>query len=103
MDAFLLTRDWRDTGSGTELVLWARATEGPPLRIRIGGVESVMFVPRGQAAYADRRASPELVTPDGEPVDALYFRAQRSLVEERARLRKLGLPVLESDLKPQER
>jgi len=102
MDAFLLTRDWRDTGSGTELVLWARAAEGP-LRIRIDGVESVMFVPRGQEARADRYASPALETPDGVAVDALYFRSQRGLVEERARLRKLGLVVLESDLKPQER
>jgi DNA polymerase-2 len=102
LDAFLLSREWRDTDDGVEVVLWARAVEAP-VRARFVRQEAVMFVPRHAVAHADRRASPRLATLDGEPVDALYFRSRRALIAERDRLRgSLGV-AFESDVKPSDR
>lgn len=103
IDAFLLSREWRDTGSGVEIVLWARAEEAP-VRARFSRQEAVMFVPRGSSARADRRAARPLVTlRGGGPVDAVYFQSQRALVLERERIRGAGGVALESDVKPADR
>jgi DNA polymerase-2 len=102
IDAFLLSREWRDADGGLEVVLWARAEEAP-VRARLSRQEAVMFVPRGAGARAHRRAEVALSTLQGQPVDALYFRAQRALVEERDRLRATLGAVLEADVKPSER
>ncbi len=102
VDAFLLSREWREADPGIEIVLWGRAAE-IPVRARFSAQEAVMFVPRGAEARADRRAARPLTTLQGVPVDALYFRSQRRLVEERDRLRRAGGVALESDVKPQER
>lgn len=65
-----------------------------------------MFVPRHTALEQDarfRREPRALTTLEGEPVDALYFRSQRALLDTRDHLRaSLGVP-LESDIKPQDR
>lgn len=82
--------------------MWARAAD-KPVRARFTGIESVMFVPRGSDARADRRAELPLTTPQGAPVDALYFRSQRSMIDERERIRALGGAAFESDVKPHER
>lgn len=102
IDAFLLSRQWRDENDGVELVLWARAEEGP-VRVRVARQEAVMFVPRTATTFAGRRVPRPLATLDGRPVDALYFRSQRALVEERQRLREAGETTLESDVKPSDR
>ncbi|MBX3208955.1 MAG: DNA polymerase II [Labilithrix sp.] len=102
VEAFLLSREWRDADDGVEIVLWARAKDAP-VRVRLRRQEAVMFVPRTAVTRAGRRVSRALATMEGEPVDALYFRRQRDLVEERTRLRELGEPTLESDVKPSDR
>ncbi len=102
IDAFLLSRQWRDADDGVELVLWARAAEGP-VRVRISRQEAVMFVLRTTTTFAGRRVPRPLTTFDGRPVDAVYFRSQRALVEERQRLREAGETTLESDVKPSDR
>ena len=102
VDAFLLSREWHEGDSGLEIVLWARSAE-LPVRARFSGLEAVMFVPRGTDARADRRVPRPLATLRGIPVDALYFRSQRRLVEERDRIRAAGGVAFESDVKPQER
>ncbi len=102
VDAFLLSREWRDADDGLEVVLWARAKEAP-VRIRLPRQEAVMFVPRTAITHAGRRVPRPLATMEGEPVDALYFRSQRALVEERKRMRELGEPTLEADVKPSDR
>ncbi len=102
VDAFLLSREWRDGDRGVEIVLWGRAAEGA-VRVRMTGQEAVMFVPRGSDARPTRRASPALSTMDGHPVDALYFRSQRALVEERERIRASRGVTFEADVKPHER
>ena len=102
LDAFLLSRQWRDVDDGIELVLWARAREGP-VRVRVSRQEGVMFVPRTAITFAGRRVPRPLTTLDGRPIDAVYFRSQRALVEERQRLREAGETTLESDVKPSDR
>jgi DNA polymerase-2 len=102
IDAFLLSREWRDADRGVDIVLWARAAESP-VRVRMTGQEPVMFVPRGADAHAARRASPSLATMAGHPVDAVYFRSQRALVDERDRIRAAHGATFESDVKPHER
>src|ERR1700753_2881726 len=97
VDAFLLSREWRDADDGIELVLWARAAEGP-VRVRIPKQEAVMFVPRDAVTFTGRRAPRELVTFDGRPIDAVYFKHRRALNEERDRLRGAGIETLESDV-----
>ena len=85
LDAFLLSREWRDRDGGVELVLWRAADT--PVRARFPGQESVMFVPRGTATRAGRVVRRRSTTLQGQPVDALYFRSQRALIDERERLR----------------
>jgi DNA polymerase-2 len=94
VDAFLLSREWRDTDSGVEIVLWGRAAESP-VRARFSGQEAVMFVPRGAPARGHRRVA--------RPLFTLYFRSQRALVEERDRIRASMGIACESDVKPHER
>ena len=99
-EAFLLTRDWRDTPRGLELVLWACGAAGP-VRAVLRGQEAVCFVPRPQASPpAVRRRQVALATLDGRPVDALYFRSRRELEGYRDRP---GIEVCESDVRPADR
>ena len=107
--AFLLTRQWRDTPDGLELSFWA-ASERGPLRIVLDGEEAVCFVERGTtsgnelpASLPCRRRTLDLATLEGAPVDALYFRRQRNLIEARDLLRARGVTPCESDLKPTDR
>jgi DNA polymerase-2 len=102
IDAFLLSREWRDADDGVEIVLWARAKE-MPVRVRISRQESVMFVTRDTTTRWGRRVSRPLTTLQGHPVDAVYFRSQRGLTEERQRLRDGNEATLESDVKPSDR
>ena len=102
VSAFLISREWRDADDGIEITLWAKAESGP-VRVRLTRQEAVMFVPRDVPAQSGRRASRPLTTMTGEPVDVLYFRSQRAMIEERERLRNEGLAVLESDVKPSDR
>ncbi|MBX3214578.1 MAG: hypothetical protein KF850_21255, partial [Labilithrix sp.] len=55
LDAFLLSREWRDADDGVEIVLWARAREAP-VRVRLTRQEPVMFVGRTAITRAGRRA-----------------------------------------------
>lgn len=102
MEAFLLSREWRDADDGVEIVLWARAKDAP-VRVRVSRQEAVMFVLRDTQARWARQVPRPLTTLHGQPVDAVYFRSQRGLLEERTRLRAAGQLTLESDLKPSDR
>lgn len=102
LDAFLLSREWRDRDDGVEIVLWGRSRE-LPVRARFARQEAVMFVPRHMPTHAGRRAGLPLSTLQGDPVDALYFRSQRELIRERERLRESFAVALESDVKPSDR
>ena len=99
-EAFLLTREWRDTPRGIELVLWAAGGSGP-VRAVLRGHEAVCFLPRDRASPPGVRRRPvALATLAGAPVDALYFRSRRELEALRETRR---LPLYESDVRPADR
>ncbi len=102
VDAFLLSREWREGNDGVELTLWARAVEAP-VRVRMTRQEAVMFVPRTAVTHDGRRVPRPLTTLEGIAVDALYFRSQGRLLEERNRLRGAMGATYESDVKPADR
>src|SRR5262245_22216562 len=102
LEGFVLTRSWRDEPEGLTLTMWLATGQGP-VRARITGERAVMFVERGTEARCDERREVELTSLFGTPVDALYFREQRALVEERERLWNAGLGTYESDVRPSER
>ncbi len=109
LTCFLLTRQWRDTRDGLELSFWAASDQGP-VRLLLTGEEAVCFIEREQALDADtlgdircRRQRLDLQTLGGKPVDGLYFRRQRDLVNARDALKARGLRLFESDIKPSER
>jgi DNA polymerase-2 len=101
--AFLLTVEWRDTARGLELTLWASSPEHGPVCATFTGQEAVMFVPRHVESRGGRRVERPLKTKEGAPVDALYFKTQRALMDERSRIRAAGGVTLESDVKPSTR
>ncbi|HEY2733713.1 MAG TPA: DNA polymerase II [Polyangiales bacterium] len=99
--AFVLTRGYVDTRSGVLLEYWLSSERGP---LRVRRIEkSSLFVERSTATRAGERKASELLAPNGQAVDALYFDSQRALVAERDRLRELGVPVFEGDVKPADR
>jgi len=100
--AVLLSREWRDGDRGVDITLWGRAAD-LPVRARFRGQEAVIFVPRRAITHQGRRAERALRTLQGEPVDAVYFRSQRALLDERDRIREAMGTALESDLKPADR
>lgn len=108
---FLLTRHWRDTSSGTEIVLWL-ATDAGPQRVVLPVQESVAFFPQGQLSLAetlfrherDYRLVP-LTLKDfrQRPVTAIYCKQYRQLQKLEKLLRENGVMVYEADIRPPER
>ena len=104
LDGFLLTRQWRDTPQGIELVFWA-ATEHGPLRLQLSGQEAVCFIDRQRSSARGagiRRQAVNLKQFSGQPVDALYFRQQKALTKLN-RDTHWHQNLLESDVKPTDR
>ena len=100
----LLSRQWRDGPRGVEITLWGVSSTGP-VKVDLDA-EPVMFVARTTAhalTQTGRRQPVELVSPCGDPVDAVYFKSQRALTAARDLLRSSGLAVFESDVKPSDR
>ncbi|MEM8561297.1 MAG: DNA polymerase II [Pseudomonadota bacterium] len=111
LQGFLLTRNWRDTGSGIELEYWFASDEGP-VRAIITDQRSVFFLSASarQAASDLLRIEPGVeVKPvslhsfQGEPVVAVYcpsYRQARRLADS---LREHNFEPLEADINPAER
>jgi DNA polymerase II len=111
---FILTRHWRDSPAGTEVVFWL-ATDDGPRQVRLRPQESVAFVP---AAQRDRvelilsRESPtvgielrplELCDFHHRPVLGLYSQQYRQLTRLEKRLKQGGADVYEADVFPPDR
>lgn len=110
MQAFLLTRQWRDTPAGISLDLWF-ASEAGPVFVEITGQEAIFFV-RGddipaltalRLPAAPRIGDAKLRNVASETVLPLYFSSQRQLREAAAQLHQLGIPHWEADIRPPER
>lgn len=111
MNAFLLTRQWRDTREGVVLDLWW-ATGKDSCWTQITGQEVVLFVLRAQAAEIRqllkplrqwRMAEVELKTFHNQPVNALYFKQHRVARDAQDRLQQQGIGFWEGDIRPPER
>ncbi|MGQ9426216.1 DNA polymerase II [Gilvimarinus sp. F26214L] len=110
MNAFLLTRHWRDTPSGIGLELWC-ASEHGPVAIAIDGQEGVFFVRESDLEQATSTLAPSiprvgqarLRNLGNEPVVPLYFAGHRHLREAASALSSAGIPHWEADIRPPER
>ena len=108
---FLLTRHWRDSANGTEVILWL-ATDNGPQRLVLPPQESVAFIPvafqpQVEALLADERqvrlAPLQLKDFRHRPVFGLYCRQHRQLQRLEKLLRENGIPIYEADIRPPER
>lgn len=110
-EAFLLTRQWRDTREGVLLDFWWATDEGP-LWTQTSGQEVVFFVARSDAAQVGtllrplrqwRSAEVGLKTFQNQPVNALYFRSHRTARDAQQLLDQAAIPYWEADIRPPER
>jgi len=111
---FILTRHWRDTPSGTEVVFWL-ATDDGPRQVRLRPQESVAFIPAAQREQVELmlgRETPsaglelrplELRDFHHRPVLGLYSRQYRQLTRLDKRLKQVGIDVYEADVFPPDR
>ena len=105
LSGVLLSRQWRDAPGGLQLRYWL-ATDRGPAEVVVHGERAVCFVPRGfsgSVGSAIERGSLALRDVDGEPVDALYFRAQRDLVQWLGSAPVHPSIAFEADVKPSDR
>ena len=101
LEAYLLTRQWRDTSAGIELSFWASSPQGP-VNVLVKSQRAVCFIERKLeiALPAGTQRTPrELRLLHHGEVDALYFTQQKQLQQ----LRQSGAPLCESDIKPADR
>lgn len=110
-NAFLLTRQWRDTRDGVVLDLWW-ATEAGSCWTQITGQEVVLFVLREQAEQIAmllkslrywRMAPVELKTFHNQAVNALYFKQHRVARDAQDILQQQAIRFWEADIRPPER
>lgn len=101
---FLLTRQWRDFKAGVELSFWAQSEKGP-LKLTVPEQNAVCFIDRDQPLGLPpgaRRKEVNLKSTDGNPVDAIYFNAQKDLTS-LDRSEEFSSVLHESDIKPADR
>ncbi|WP_435637624.1 DNA polymerase II [Carnimonas bestiolae] len=108
---FVLTRHWHESAEGTRVTLWL-ATDDGPLQVELAAHDSVAFV-----AQQHRQAVSEIIADapgvtlrplalkdfSQRPVDGLYARSYRALLQLSERLRRAGIEVYEEDVRPPER
>lgn len=111
LNAFLLTRQWRDTRAGVVLDFWW-ATDAGPCWTQATQQELVFFIARSNADAVVvllqnlrhwRMAVVALKTFQNQPVNALYFRSQRSAREAQKYLDAADINYWEADIRPPER
>lgn len=111
LSAFLLTRQWKESDTGLELIFWFASSEGP-LRFHLPRQEAICFFPSSQTDKVKkilkgqknwRINSTELLDFARQKVSALYFSSQRQLFDNRDRLAIRNIRLLESDIKPTDR
>lgn len=108
---FILTRNWRDTNTGTEIEYWL-ATESGPLKVVLTKQISVAFVEAQHKAVVQAKllgASDmywrdlDLKSFQNQPVLGIYAKKFRQLGKLAHALQPQGAPLLEADVRPHER
>ncbi|GKS96871.1 DNA polymerase II [Acidovorax sp. SUPP2825] len=110
-NGFILTRQWRDTHAGTELIYWL-VTDTGPLKVVLTEQVSVAFVEaRHRATVESHMVSLpglqlkelELKTLQHAPVLGIYARKFRLISKLARALGPQGILLLEADVRPHER
>lgn len=113
---FLLTRQWRDTATGTELDFWL-ATDRGPHHVRLSHQRSTAFIPTCQREQAQAILSSQkhgemrhtelrpLTLSDFQhrPILGLYTHQYKHLGKLERQLRQAGIDVYEADILPPDR
>ncbi|WP_258086641.1 DNA polymerase II [Xenorhabdus bovienii] len=108
---FILTRHWKDTPSGIELVYWL-ATDQGARRITISHQKAVAFIPQHDLQKAKRIIGQEqrcefkpvpLKDFNRQPVTALYCLQYRQLQQLEKALKEQDIPLYETDIRPPDR
>ena len=106
-EVFLLTDGWSDIQGKNILTFWGISNDKGPVEIRISNSPPLFFVLRDAEitglSIPYRRKNVILKNFNSEPVDALYFNTQSDLLLGAEYLRKLKIPVYESDIDPARR
>ena len=111
LNAFLLTRQWRDTRDGIVLDFWW-ATDKGACWTQVSGQEIVFFVLRSHSDKISKKlsgirkwrmAEVELKTYRNFPVNALYFKSQRGARAAQDILSQASIEFWEADIRPHER
>ncbi|MDX7990497.1 DNA polymerase II [Xenorhabdus littoralis] len=108
---FILTRHWKDTSSGIELVYWL-VTDTGARRITIPRQKAVAFIrqcdlPKAERLLAQKQHCEFKVLPlknfERQPVAALYCSQYRQLQHLEKILREQDIPLYETDIRPPDR
>lgn len=111
LNAFLLTRQWRDTLDGVTLDFWWTTEQGPRWT-QITGQEIVLFIKSTDALKAKvllkssrsfRIGKVELKTFRDQPVHAVYFKSNRSSRDVQELFKNNNIDYWEADIRPHER
>ncbi|RYY01682.1 MAG: DNA polymerase II [Gammaproteobacteria bacterium] len=111
LNAFLLTRQWRDTRDGIVLDFWW-ATDKGACWTQVNAQEIVFFVLRSHGDKITKKlsgirkwrmAEVELKTYRNLPVNALYFKSQRGARDAQDILSQASIEFWEADIRPHER
>jgi DNA polymerase-2 len=111
IDAFLLTRQWRDTARGIVLDFWFSSYSGP-IHVFIENQPAIFFIRQEDsqqvaqllAHFVGMRIKPlQLKDFDHKPISGVYFNSQRLLYQARELLQKFDVRHYEADIRPVER
>ncbi len=111
VDAFLLTRQWRDTAKGIILDFWFSSDSGP-IHVLIENQQAIFFIRQEDSqtvlkalqSFTEISIKPlQLKDFEHKPVSALYFNSQHSLYQARELLQSLKIRHYEADIRPVER
>lgn len=108
---FLLTRHWRDTPNGIEVIFWL-ATEQGPRQLTVPLQRATAFIPQAFTVQAQsllpsfsgvQLQHSQLKDFQGRQQTILYATQQRTLKQFSQSLQQLGIPVYEADIRPTDR
>jgi len=111
IDAFLLTRQWRDTSRGIVLDFWFSSESGA-VNVIIENQQAIFFIRQCDSQQISELLSGisefnikplQLKNFSHEPVAGVYFNSQQSLYRARERLQQSAIKHYEADIRPVER
>lgn len=110
INAFLLTRQWRDTPEGIQLTFWFASSNGP-IQVKILGQEAVFFIRQSDSqklpsllqATPFRVGDKQFLNYRHDTLVPVYFKSHRQLRDAERLLQQHDVTVWEADVRPPER